>query len=120
MEVKKVDITEYVPKLKNRLLRNSNLESYIIKNYSTNKVAQADLYEEVMKRGLESLVGANDKPGVELFTIIKEDDFNHRYVELIDWLESLCINTFGPVFQKVYVSDTIRQDNRYILELTKI
>lgn len=121
MKIETIDLTPYKKGLKDRIIHGANLESYIISNYSTDRLKQANLYNEVMIRALDFLVGVDAKKDpIQLFEIIKEDDFNTRFMEIIDWLEFKLTKLFGPIYKELKVERVIETDNELKLEVGKL
>lgn len=121
MKTKVLDISPYKKGLQNRIIHGCPLEMHIIANYSTDKLKQSRLYNEVMVKALDFLVGIESKKDpIQLFEIIKEDDFNTRFMELIDWLEYKLTKEFGPIYKELKVDRVIDTENELKIEVTQI
>lgn len=106
MDKFKLDRSYILDKLKNRIIYGSTLELTIVKNFSTNKLKQAELYNKIIEEALEYLVGKDGrKHPIQLFELIKESDFNTRYMEIISWLEHLSNKYAGILYQEVFVEN---------------
>lgn len=105
MKTFELDIINIEDRLKNRIIHGANLENTILVNYSTNKLKQAELYNKVVEEALDFLVGKDGrKHPIQLFELIKESDFNTRYMEIITWLDHVVNKNIGVIYQEVYVS----------------
>lgn len=121
MKIETIDLTPYKKGLKDRIIHGANLESHILSNYSTDKLKQATLYNEVMVKALDYLVGIDAKKDpIQLFEIIKEDDFNTKFMEIIDWLEYKLTKLFGPVYKELKVEKMTETDSELKLEVARL
>ena len=121
LESKTLDLTKYRTALFNRIIHGADLELYIIENYSTDRLKQAKLYNEVVVKALDYLVGIDAKKDpIQLFEIVKEDDFNTRFMELIDWLEYKVTKLFDTVYREIMVTKVTTKDDTLIVEFTSI
>lgn len=121
LESKTLDLTQYRTALLNRIIHGADLELYIIENYSTDRLKQAKLYNEVVVKALDYLVGIDAKKDpIQLFEIVKEDDFNTRFMELIDWLEYKVTKLFDTVYREIMVTKVTTKDDTLIVEFTSI
>ena len=100
----KLDLGKYESMLHNRIIYGADLETYIISNFTTNMEKLGILYETVMERALDYLVGIEAKKHkIQLFELIQENDFNSRYMEIIAWLSWKINVVCGPFYQEVNV-----------------
>lgn len=121
LESKTLDLTKYRTALLNRIIHGADLELYIIENYSTDRLKQAKLYNEVVVKALDYLVGVDAKKDpIQLFEIVKEDDFNTRFMELIDWLEYKVTKLFNTVYREIMVTKVTTKDDTLIVAFTSI
>lgn len=120
MRTRVIDLSPYKKGLQNRIIHGCPLEAHIIANYSTDKLKQAKLYNEVMVKALDFLVGLESKKDpIQLFEIIKEDDFNTKFMEIIDWLEYKLTKEFGPVYKELKVEKVVETENELKLEVSQ-
>lgn len=121
LESKVLDLTKYRTALLNRIIHGANLELYIIENYSTNRLKQAKLYNEVVVKALDYLVGIEAKKDpIQLFEIIKEDDFNTRFMEILDWLEYKVTKEFDTVYREIIVTKVKTDNDTLVVEFTSV
>jgi hypothetical protein len=121
LESKVLDLTKYRTALLNRIIHGANLELYIIENYSTNRLKQAKLYNEVVVKALDYLVGIEAKKDpIQLFEIIKEDDFNTRFMEILDWLEYKVTKEFNTVYREIIVTKVKTDNDTLVVEFTSV
>lgn len=99
-----LDITNIESKILNRIIFGAELEKIILANYSTDKLKQADIYNKVVEEAVKYLVGEDGKKHkIQLFEMIQENDFNTRFMEVINYLEWKVNERVGPFYEEVYV-----------------
>lgn len=99
-----LDITNIESKILNRIIYGAELENIILTNYSTNKLKQAEIYNQVMEEAVKYLVGEDGKKDkIQLFEMIQEADFNTRFMEVINYLEWKVNERVGPFYEEVFV-----------------
>lgn len=99
-----LDITNIESKILNRIIFGAELEKIILANYSTDKLKQAEIYNKVVEEAVKYLVGEDGKKHkIQLFEMIQENDFNTRFMEVINYLEWKVNERVGPFYEEVYV-----------------
>lgn len=99
-----LDITNIESKILNRIIYGAELENIILTNYSTNKLKQAEIYNQVVEEAVKYLVGENGKKDkIQLFEMIQEADFNTRFMEVINYLEWKVNEKVGSLYDEVFV-----------------
>nr|DAM88321.1 MAG TPA: hypothetical protein [Caudoviricetes sp.] len=99
-----LDITNIESKILNRIIFGAELEKIILASYSTDKLKQAEIYNKVVEEAIKYLVGEDGKKHkIQLFEMIQENDFNTRFMEVINYLEWKVNERVGPFYEEVYV-----------------
>lgn len=99
-----LDITNIESKILNRIIFGAELEKIILASYSTDKLKQAEIYNKVVEEAVKYLVGEDGKKHkIQLFEMIQENDFNTRFMEVINYLEWKVNERVGPFYEEVYV-----------------
>lgn len=112
-----LNLTPVMDKLKNRLVYNYDIEEYIVANYSTDRSKIGKLYLDVLKKVQEHLIGPTNKEPIELFEIISEEDLNHRFAELIDYLTMLVLRITPANATEVFSKEVIKDDKQWVVKM---
>lgn len=110
-----IDITRFRDKIKNFIIYDSDLEYFILSHYSTIKSKQADLYKLCLDRTIHSILGdETDKTGVELFSVIAENDFNNKFMSFMDFINLIITRSVHEI-NKEYKVVNVTNDDKLIL-----
>ena len=110
-----IDITKYKDKIRNFIIYDSDLELYILSHYSTIKSKQAELYKECLDRTINHILGnETDKTGVELFSVIAENDFNSKFMKYLDFITLLISRSVKDINNEYKVTKVINNDKLII------
>lgn len=109
-----INFTKPYRSLKDRIVAGSNIEDYILANYTTNKIELARVYEECLKLASRYLQGVEREEPVDLFSLLEEASFNDSFLKYTTMLEYYIIYTVGVDFKVVKVIE-VKRDNENIL-----